>query len=215
LMLISRLTDHLSYTNPQPNVVFLIQNAGAITGIQSPPAGPSYGLDFASDFTLYSGELQQIWETPHQSLIVGGRWQSGEIGVHSALNRQVPGGLTDQTISGSMDRDNLYAYYSWQALDSLRFTAGVSYDHLSFPANTDLPPLSSGKLSRDLISPKAGLLLTPWNRGLVRASYSQSMGGVFFDNSVRLEPTQIGGFNQAFRSLIPESVAGLVPGSSF
>jgi hypothetical protein len=41
------------------------------------------------------------------------------------------------------------------------------------------------------------------------------LGGVFFDNSVRLEPTEIAGFNQAFRSLIPESVAGLVPGTEF
>jgi hypothetical protein len=30
-----------------------------------------------------------------------------------------------------------------------------------------------------------------------------------------LEPTQVGGFNQAFRSLIPESVEGLVPGTEF
>jgi len=30
-----------------------------------------------------------------------------------------------------------------------------------------------------------------------------------------LEPTQVGGFNQAFRSLIPESVEGLVPGAEF
>jgi hypothetical protein len=38
---------------------------------------------------------------------------------------------------------------------------------------------------------------------------------LFYDSSVRLEPTQIGGFNQAFRSVIPESVVGLVPGSEF
>ena len=45
--------------------------------------------------------------------------------------------------------------------------------------------------------------------------YTRSLGGVFFDNSVRLEPTQIAGFNQAFRSLIPESVVGTIPGSRF
>jgi len=49
----------------------------------------------------------------------------------------------------------------------------------------------------------------------LRASYTKSLGGLFFDNSVRLEPTQIGGFNQSFRSLVPESVAGLVPGTEF
>src|SRR5690606_15683811 len=55
----------------------------------------------------------------------------------------------------------------------------------------------------------------PWDQGHVRAMYSRSIGGLYFDNSVRLEPTQLGGFNQAFRSLIPESVAGLVPGAEF
>src|SRR5262249_681319 len=42
-----------------------------------------------------------------------------------------------------------------------------------------------------------------------------SLGGLFFDNSVRLEPAQVAGFNQAFRSLIPESIEGLVPGTKF
>jgi hypothetical protein len=32
---------------------------------------------------------------------------------------------------------------------------------------------------------------------------------------VRLEPVQLAGFNHAFRSLVPESVAGLAPGTSF
>jgi len=50
---------------------------------------------------------------------------------------------------------------------------------------------------------------------LLRLAYTRSLGGLFFDNSVRLEPTQVGGFNQAFRSLIPESVAGQLPGAKF
>jgi hypothetical protein len=92
---------------------------------------------------------------------------------------------------------------------------GASYSHMDFPENTDLPPTSTRNVSRDLISPKLGLQFTPWNRGLLRAAYSRSLGGLYFDNSVRLEPTQIGGFNQALRSLTPESVAGLVPGTEF
>jgi hypothetical protein len=86
---------------------------------------------------------------------------------------------------------------------------------MRFPENSDWPPISSQERSRDLVSPKAGLLFEPWKGGLFRAAYTKSLGGLFFDNSVRLEPTQVGGFNQAFRSLIPESVAGLVPGTDF
>ena len=54
-----------------------------------------------------------------------------------------------------------------------------------------------------------------WGDTHLRAAYSQSLGGAFFDQSVRLEPVQLAGFNQAFRSLVPESVAGLVPGPRF
>ena len=60
-----------------------------------------------------------------------------------------------------------------------------------------------------------GILWTPWRGGSWRAAYTRSLGGLFFDNSVRLEPSQIAGFNQAYRSLIPESSAGLVPGTIF
>ena len=49
----------------------------------------------------------------------------------------------------------------------------------------------------------------------LRAVYARSLGGVFYDGSVRLEPTQLAGFTQSYRSLAPESVAGLVPGSRF
>ena len=38
---------------------------------------------------------------------------------------------------------------------------------------------------------------------------------MFYDTSVRLEPSQVAGFNQAFRSIIPESAVGLVPGTRF
>jgi hypothetical protein len=69
--------------------------------------------------------------------------------------------------------------------------------------------------SRDLIAPKAGIIWTPWADTHLRAYYTRSIGGVYFDNSVRLEPTQIAGFNQVYRSLIPESVVGIVPGTRF
>jgi hypothetical protein len=97
----------------------------------------------------------------------------------------------------------------------LRIIAGLSYDHLTYPRNSEIAPLTEGQATRDLVAPKAGFLLEPWSRGLVRGAYTRSLGGVFFDQSVRLEPTQVAGFNQAFRSVLPESIAGLVPGTVF
>src|SRR6185503_8043432 len=68
---------------------------------------------------------------------------------------------------------------------------------------------------QDKVSPKAGLVWTPVKPTSVRAAYTRSLGGLYYDNSVRLEPTQIAGFNQAYRSLVPESVGGLAPGTEF
>ena len=42
----------------------------------------------------------------------------------------------------------------------------------------------------------------------LRGIYTRSLGGVSLDESYRLEPTQLAGFPQAFRSLISESVVG-------
>ena len=213
LFLFARLADSLALHDPNANAIFLRQSGGMTTEVQSPPFGPAVSEDFKSDFTLYSVELQQLWETPRQSLVLGGRWQAGDVDTHSALTRVFP--LTDDRTHGDLERGNVYAYYSLKIFEPLRLIGGVSYDHIGFPANTDLPPLGNGEATRELVSPKAGLLFAPWQRGLLRASYTKSLGGLFFDNSVRLEPTQIGGFNQAFRSLIPESVSGLVPGTRF
>jgi hypothetical protein len=54
---------------------------------------------------------------------------------------------------------------------------------------------------------------SPWKETNLRFAYSRSLGGVFFDQSVRLEPVQVEGFTTAFRSLIPDG--GLVPGTRF
>lgn len=220
LLLAARLTDRLTLQDPRPNVPFLVQSGGVTDEIQSPqPFFLPLTLATTNDFTLYSLELQQIWETPRHALIVGGRWQTGEAETHGRLDPLFPGPLVtyfnEQDGRGDFERASLYGYYHWRIGDQLQVIGGLSYDFLSFPENMDLPPISAEEVSHESVSPKVGVLFAPWARGLFRASYAQSLGGLYFDNSVRLEPTQIGGFNQAFRSLAPESVAGLVPGTKF
>jgi tetratricopeptide (TPR) repeat protein len=212
LALLSRIDDHLSFRDPEPNVLFTRRTGGAITAIEVPAF---FHERFSSDFTLWSAEAQQIFETADHSLVLGGRYQTADASSRARLTRTATGLVSHDNVDAVMQRANAHGYYSWQILKPLRLTAGVSYDHLKFPENADLAPLSSRTDERDLVAPKAGLIYTPWERGLLRASYTRSMGGLYFDNSVRLEPTQVGGFNQAFRSLVPESVAGLVPGATF
>jgi len=81
--------------------------------------------------------------------------------------------------------------------------------------NVSSPPTSGNSVEKDQFSPKAGFIWSPDKMTSVRGAYTRSLGGLFYDQSVRLEPSQVAGFNQAFRSLIPESVSGPIPGSSF
>lgn len=169
-------------------------------------------VNYASDLEAWSFELQQIHQKTEHSLVVGGRFQTGDIDTESFIQR---GAGIGQEVQPELNRASAYAYYTWQLIEPLAITAGASYDHLDHPVNNEIVPVRDGQASKDLWSPKAGLRWQPFDSTTLRAGYTRSLGGVFYDTSVRLEPTQIAGFNQAFRSLLPESVAGLVPGSEF
>jgi FecR protein len=211
LLLFSRLTDRLSLTNPEPSVLFMQQDGSGIVGVE---ADPYFTLNQDEHFTLYSAEVQQIWESPRQALIVGGRYQRGTADTHATLTRLL-GATTDQSASPHLQRLNGYGYYQWRPISAIRLTAGLSYDQLTYPQNADLPPGLNDEDRRSLLGPKAGLTVAPWRGGWLRGAWTRSLGGLFFDNSVRLEPAEVAGSISAFRSLIPESAAGLVPGTRF
>jgi outer membrane receptor protein involved in Fe transport len=113
-----------------------------------------------------------------------------------------------QDVETSFERFSAHAYDHLRVLDSLLLIGGLSYDRVSYPVNFRYAPLSDAQDTTDAFSPKAGVIWTPWRNTTVRAAYTRSLGGVSFDQSFRLEPAQVAGFTQAYRSLIPESVAG-------
>ena len=227
LFLGARLRDTLQATNPYAPVFTLNQSAaGAITNVVLSPVNPnsaSFRDGYESEFTVYSAELQQIWQNGPHTLIAGGRVQIGDVETDDVLdlrplsafsvNYNNPASLTNA--STDLNRYNAYAYYMLQVLEPLQLIAGVSYDYLDYPVNTDYPPLSDEQTHTDQWSPKAGFIWTPGKNTVFRFAYTRSLGGLFYDNSVRLEPTQLAGFTQAYRSLIPESVVGPIAGASF
>ena len=73
----------------------------------------------------------------------------------------------------------------------------------------------AGEDSRHRLSPKAGVIWNPCGNLFVRGAYTRSLGGVSFDQSVGLEPNQVAGFNQVFRSIISESVVGSVAAPTY
>ncbi|MCI0348974.1 MAG: TonB-dependent receptor [Acidobacteriales bacterium] len=214
LFLASRLNDTLNFSETDPILVFLRRSVitGDVISVESPPG---FDVSYESELEAYTAELQQIWEHGSHRIIAGGRYQLGWNDTATEMNRQLTGTVTNQNTETDLSRASVYAYYQVQPVKALQLTAGLSYDHLHYPRNNDTLPVTDEEASADQVSPKVGVIYTPWRDTHVRGVYTRSLGGVYFDNSVRLEPTQIAGFNQAFRSLVPESVAGLVPGTEF
>ena len=98
---------------------------------------------------------------------------------------------------------------------AIALTGGVIYDNFRYPENIETIPFLTSHQSVERISPKAGLVVTPTDSTAIRFAYTRSLAGVNLDQSIRLEPTQVAGFNQAFRSIVPESIAGANAGARF
>jgi len=167
-------------------------------------------------------ELQQIWETTKHTTILGGRYSWGNVhyqnmetdasGPASFLFSD-PYNITNQDFTTEFRHLSLYGYHDWQVADSLKLSAGLSYDYLRQPAVVTSSPFSRDEKTAVQFSPKAGLVWTPLSNTIFRAAYTRSLSGFANDASIRIEPTEVAGFNQAFRSLIPDTVVGDTSGS--
>ncbi|MDR3460007.1 MAG: TonB-dependent receptor [Verrucomicrobiae bacterium] len=175
---------------------------------------------------LNSTELQQIWETPNHTTIVGTRFEWGDIRYQNYewlwADPAGDGGffpptsdLAQQDFSANFHHYNVYGYHTWQITDPLSLTAGLSYDWLHAPADVASTPFATQEKTTIQFSPKAGFVWQPSDHTVVRGAYTRSLSGYANGQSTRLEPTEVAGFNQAFRSLVPESVAGDSSGSKF
>nr|ACX33953.1 putative TPR repeat-containing protein [uncultured prokaryote EC6] len=195
---------------------------------------PGYGpiffnndLQYESALSLFTAELQHIWTLDQDrfTTIVGARYQVGQFDTDSLLNhpKGIPvfppikfsGTLATQDLTSDFDRFAAYLYEYWKVQDWLTLVGGVAYDDVSYPINHRYAPISAAEDDQSQVSPKAGFILTPLRDTTLRGSYTRSLGGLSLDQSYRLEPTQVAGFIQSYRSLIPESVVGSVPVPDF
>ena len=184
----------------------------------------TFDLDYRSSFETYSAEAQQILTLGPNNLLLGGRYQSGRFHTSSRLTNYNNNAVPEEQVlvedppasqdhSVDFERVNLYLYDTWKVTRWLTLTGGVTYDSLDYPENFRSPPINGRKASLSKVSPKAGIILQPWSGAVVRAAYSEGITGASFDESVRLEPTQVAGFVQSFRSIASESLVGAVSGS--
>jgi len=220
LFFAARLDDSTSVANPTGPTYLAFVPFGPITSLQS----LTMQENLEDDLTIYSAELQQIWQTPEHNTVVGTRFQYGDFNIQNVQNTPStlaflfpppPADAAQQDVSSLFKRFSVYGYHQWQIFDPLQLIGGVTYDRLTYPENFQTTPVSGNDQTVNRISPKAGLIWTPLANTTFRFAYTRSLGGAGLDQSYQIEPSQVAGFIQSYRSIIPESVAGPVPGAKF
>jgi outer membrane receptor protein involved in Fe transport len=221
LFFATRLNDTTSFTNPAAPTLFAVEpNAPGVPTLTSVD-GLTMQENFENRLTIYSAELQQIWEQPAHTTVVGGRVQYGHFDTANAQDTPstlaflFPSPAAQQDITSVFKRASFYGYHQWQVFDPLQLIGGLAYDRITFPENFRTAPLSGNEKTVDQFSPKAGLIWTPAKNTTARFAYTRSLSGASLDQSYQLEPSQVAGFIQNYRSIIPESIAGANAGAKF
>ena len=218
LFLAGRLQDTYHVNDPESQF--------NIVGIHSGPpviaTNDAAVQNYQSKLVIYTTEFQQFWQGDHSCIIGGLRFQDGSF---KTQNRLLTFDFDDFTTSDNeppvensndrFERIATYGYYLWQPLDSLQLSTGLAYDWITFPKDFRSSPIDGGQQTEDQVSPKAGILWRPFPKTVLRAAYTTSLSGASLEQSFQLEPSQVAGFNQLFRSLIPESVSGENAGARF
>jgi Tfp pilus assembly protein PilF len=222
----ARLVDNTSFTNgTQPSIVTAMPDGPGgvptLIGVQSFTAQEI----FQSRLEIYSGEVQQIFEQPNHNTIMGARAQYGHIQTENIQGQTLLPDIFDpfhtgqiaaqQNITSLFKRFSVYGYHQWEVTDWLELVGGGTYDRITFPENFRMAPISGKEETVNDVSPKAGMILRPLPDTTIRFAYTRSLGGASIDQSYQLEPSQVAGFIQSFRSIIPESIAGANVGAKF
>jgi Tfp pilus assembly protein PilF len=232
LFAFARLVNDQQVSDKKVNQVLLATNsAGQATNIYNyiiDPFGVDQGgldLQYHSQFEIYSFEWNQIFQRAQHTDILGARYQTGDFTTRNLLDNVTPSNPPFTTAFGdpaakakiteNFDRLSFYGYHTWAPVDMLYLTAGLAYDRMTYPENYRDPPISPGTDRREQLSPKAAIVWHPVPALTLRGAYTKSLGGVSFDESFRLEPTQLAGFSQAYRTVISEGAVGSVSAPRF
>ena len=219
LFLAARLNDTYSFDNfAQPS---LFQTFPGFVPTFESAQNITASEHFWNRLNIYSAELQQIWEGPVHTTIVGARFQYGHFDTSVLQVNPVPVTADfldpppEQDFNSLFKRISFYGYHQWQIFEPLQLIGGVTYDHITYPENFRSAPISGNETTADQVSPKAGLIWTPLDKTTVRFAFTRSLAGASLDQSCQIEPSQVAGFVQSFRSIIPESVEGDNAGAKF
>ncbi len=178
-------------------------------------------VDLARTTEIYSAEMNHIWRGAEQTFVGGARIQSGDVSVTDdfvaldATGEPIERYYVSQgELDERVERMTVYAYHTLTAADDIWLTLGLEGSSLIVPRNSQNAPFFGGEESMSHLGPKVSFVWQPTESATIRSMYAESLGGLTFDGSVRLEPAQLAGFPQVFRSLAPESLVGSVAAPS-
>ena len=205
--------ETLSYSPALLRAIAPYIGTGQVEGTSTAP----FAFKTQRKFDIYTGEIQHIEQTDHNTFLLGGRWQQGRIETDATLTAVRPnwwGGFptpaADQHVESDFRRTGFYAYDHWKVLPQLTLIGGVAWDTIDHPDNFRNPPVNDVQRKDEDLSGKFGFTDQPSRNFTLRGVAAEGMGGLTFDESVRLEPVQLAGFNQVYRTVISESLAGSV-----
>jgi Flp pilus assembly protein TadD len=222
LLLGTLLHDRLSVANPTQPTLFIIKEDGVTPSYVQPIA---INLRYQTKPEIHAAELQQIFQQSEHTTVLGGRFQGGNFHTRDRetdpaagdnvvfFDPNAPAALQDFRVA--FERLSLYGYQRWQVFNRLELIGGLSYDRLTFPEDFRAPPISNRQERLDQWSPKAGFIWNAARNTIARFAYTRSIGGASSDQSFILEPSQVAGINQSFRSILPESIGGAEAGARF
>jgi outer membrane receptor protein involved in Fe transport len=133
-------------------------------------------------------------------------------GAYNAYFSAVPFSFPREHVEVDNSRATLYLYDYWKLAEKLQLYGGATADYLALARNTITPPLDTTREHVFRFLPKGGLLWRPIKQSAFRLDYSRTMTGQDLDQSIRLEPTQLGGLPNTFRTAFPDSLVGGLSG---
>ncbi len=220
LLALGRLSDHYSVSTDASAALFIVKGDGVTPDYVQPITA---NLDYRFVQEIWTAELQQVVQAAHHTLVGGLRYQQGTFDVANTLRDPAAGDVVgffqpdpaaaDDRFRTDFERVGIYGYDYWAVTGSLTLIGGLGYDWLKLPRNFRSPPVTPGTVERTQFSPKVGLAWRPWDDAMVRAAFARSLSGASLDQTFQLEPTQVAGFSQSFRDVIPESVVGANAGA--
>jgi Flp pilus assembly protein TadD len=213
LFMAGRLVDDQTFTSKDVSVAAVLTNTEENVGYRQ-----FTNFSDRIQFQIYTLEFNQLFQGERHTSILGVRYQTGHFNTQDLLsgvinNMGAYSPPVETNVVSGFRRISAYGYHTWEIFPRFLLTAGVTYDAMTYPADFRSVPITAGEAQRLQLSPKLALTWTPLPAVTFRGAFAESLSGATFDESFTLEPTQIAGFIQEYRSIISESLVGSVAGA--